>query len=120
MAADDWAVFRLDFAGNRFLVEKNLPETRARQLVAEFEAHKHHQHYWAERVAAWRVDFAAMLRESLAAGSALDAALKVLKNQGASRLDCVRAVSEARGISWEAAETLVVGSTAFQEGAKGS
>lgn len=50
MTDNDWAVYRLDFAGNEFLVEKNLSEEQARQLVAKFESYKHHQYYWCARL----------------------------------------------------------------------
>lgn len=41
-----WAVWRQDDAGNRFLVDANLTEEKARLLVADFESKGHKQVYW--------------------------------------------------------------------------
>jgi hypothetical protein len=41
-----WAVWRQDDSGNRFLVEANMTEARARSMVAEFEVRGHKQAYW--------------------------------------------------------------------------
>ena len=41
-----WAAWRQDDSGNRFLMEANLTEERARAIVAEFEAKGHKQTYW--------------------------------------------------------------------------
>jgi hypothetical protein len=113
MPDSDWAVYRLDFAGNHFLVAKHLTEAGARELVAEFEAHKHHQHYWAERAPHQPRDFAEVLRASLRTGSSLDASLKVLKNQNASVAECIEAVQQVRGTSIIEAQELVRHSSAF-------
>lgn len=118
MADNDWAVFRLDFNGNEFLVEDHLSEERAHQLVAEFEAHKHHQHYWATRIPQPAVDYAGMLRESLAAGSALDASLRVLRHQGASAQQCIEAVCRVRGLTSHDARRAVLQSPAFADEGK--
>ena len=41
-----WSVWRQDDSGSKFLMEANLTETRARDLVQEFEARGHKQTYW--------------------------------------------------------------------------
>ncbi|MEM9413840.1 MAG: hypothetical protein AAGA30_22215, partial [Planctomycetota bacterium] len=69
MSEDNWAVFRQDFTGNEFLVKQQLTEQRARELVIEYESHKHHQHYWACEIPDSEVDYSAMLRASLNSGS---------------------------------------------------
>ena len=46
-----WAVWRQDDSGNRFLMEANLTEERARTLVADFEARGHKQVYWCSNEA---------------------------------------------------------------------
>ena len=43
--SSNWGVFRQDFTGNEFLVQRNLSKQEADDLVVEFESHKHHQHY---------------------------------------------------------------------------
>lgn len=43
-----WAVWRQDDNGNRFLMQANLTETNARQLVAHYEGLGHKQVYWAQ------------------------------------------------------------------------
>ena len=109
----DWAVFRQDFTGNEFLVEKHLTEKRARELVVEFESHKHHQHYWAAQVPELPVDFSKMLGEILGSGSPLDNALLVLKNQGVTPLDCVQAICDVRKQELEVGLEIVVRSPVF-------
>lgn len=41
-----WAVWRQDDSGNRFLVEANLTEERAKRLVGDLESTGHKQTYW--------------------------------------------------------------------------
>jgi hypothetical protein len=41
-----WAVWRQDDSGNKSLVEGNLTQERARQLVEDFESKGHKQTYW--------------------------------------------------------------------------
>lgn len=91
---DRWAVFRQDFAGNEFLVRKNLTEEEANRLVAEFESHKHHQHYWAVEIPPDQNRLKMLFQESMAAGSSLQKAIDVLLNQGATQLEC-NAIVEA-------------------------
>ena len=104
---NNWAVYRQDFTGNEFLVEQGLTEQRAKDLVKEYESHKHHQHYWADLQPAQDVDFPALLSQMLADGSPLSLALSVLKTHGASRNDCVEAVQKVRGLSKEESEVEV-------------
>ena len=49
----NWAVWRQDDSGNRFLVEANLTVEQAKQLVADLECKGHKQTYWCsiERMA---------------------------------------------------------------------
>ncbi|QDT40005.1 hypothetical protein Pan241w_00580 [Gimesia alba] len=46
---NNWSVWRQGDDGNRFLIEEELSEGAARQMVAEFEARGHKQLYWATR-----------------------------------------------------------------------
>ena len=115
MSDHNWAVFRQDFTGNEFLVEQNLSEARARELVIEYESHKHHQHYWACAIPDSKIDFSEMLRESLSSGSSLDATLKVLRNQNASLIQCIKAVKEVRKTDLEESKRLVLNSPAFSD-----
>jgi hypothetical protein len=43
-----WKVFRQDDHGNRFEMSSGHTREEAEQLVADFEARGHKQHYWAE------------------------------------------------------------------------
>lgn len=115
MAENNWAVFRQDFTGNEFLVEKHLSEERARELVVEFESHKHHQHYWAVQMQETYIDYEQMLRASLESGSSLDASLMVLRNQNASMIQCIKAVREVRGMDLAESKRLVLFSPAFRD-----
>ena len=49
MNGSDWAVYRQDDNGNRYLVKSGLSEPEANALVAELESHGHKQLYWATR-----------------------------------------------------------------------
>jgi hypothetical protein len=115
MSTNDWAVFRFDFNGNEVLVEKRLTEERAWELVAEFESHQHHQHYWASRLPDVPIDYAQMLRKLLNAGSPLNASLQVLRNQNASLMQCIKAVYEVRGVTVLEAKRVVLLSPAFAD-----
>ena len=42
----NWSVWRQGDDGNQFLIEEGLSEAAAQQMVAEFEARGHKQHYW--------------------------------------------------------------------------
>lgn len=44
-----WAVWRMDDAGNRFVVRERLTREAAERLVDEFAARGHKQTYWSER-----------------------------------------------------------------------
>ena len=115
MASNDWAVYRIDFTGNDFLVEKRLTEALAHQLAAELEAHGHHQHYWACRIPDSPVDFAQMLRDSLKSGSPLHASLQVLRNQGASVNECINALREACGLKLSECKRALLLSQGFED-----
>lgn len=115
MSADDWAVFRFDFNGNEVLVEKHLTEERARKLVADFESHQHHQHYWACYLPDSPPDYTQMLRDLLNAGSPMNASLIVLRHQNASVIQCVKAVHEVRGWSLLESKRSVLNSPAFAD-----
>lgn len=113
--ADLWAVFRQDFTGNNSLVEKNLTEKRARELVVEFESHKHHQHYWVDQIAETEPDYTALLRDSLDRGSPLVASLKILRNQNAPIVDCFEALQNVCNIDAEEAKRILVASTVLDD-----
>lgn len=115
MSNDNWAVFRQDFTGNEFLVEQNLTEQRARELVIEYESHKHHQHYWACEIPDSPIDYSEMLKASLKSGSPLDASLKVLRHQNASKIQCIEAVREVCNIDLAESKRVVLNSPAFAD-----
>lgn len=107
MSENNWAVFRQDFHGNEFLVEQGLSESRARERVIEFESHKHHQHYWAAQIDSSAIDYVHLLRKQLANASAIESAIGVLINQGASREQCINALCQCRGIEAKDAMKLI-------------
>jgi intergrase/recombinase len=115
MRETTWAVYRLDFNGNEFLVEEHLTEIQARDLVIEYESRKHHQHYWASKNEPSRVDFISMLRSLLDSGSALSASLSVLRNQNASVEDCSDAVQAICDVNPEFAQRIVLNTIADTE-----
>jgi len=45
----NWAVFRQDENGNRFIVATGLTREEAERLVAQYESLGHKQLYWAEK-----------------------------------------------------------------------
>ena len=108
MTSNNWAVFRQDFTGNEFIVERNLSEERANELVVEYESHKHHQHYWAKQIPDSKIDFAELLTQLLGTGSSIDSALKVRRNQSASTTDCIAALAKVREIAENEAEKIVL------------
>ena len=103
----EWAVFRLDYAGNQFLVKKGLSEFEAHRVAKEFESHGHHHHYWVQRFPEASVDYTEMLRKLLDHGSSLESSLKVLLAQNASEDECVEALCKLRELSREHAKQLV-------------
>ena len=113
MSENDWSVFRQDFAGTEFIVESRLSEQRANELAEAYEAHGHHQHYWAERRPKPPTDFGKMLRELLQMGSTLEVSLGVLRNQHASTTQCIQAVREVCGLPLSEAKKCVLSSRAF-------
>jgi hypothetical protein len=44
-----WTVWRMDEAGNRFVVKDRLTHEAAERMVEEFAARGHKQTYWSER-----------------------------------------------------------------------
>ena len=44
-----WTVWRMDDAGNRFVVRDRLTHEAAERMVEEFAARGHKQIYWSER-----------------------------------------------------------------------
>jgi len=44
-----WTVWRMDDAGNRFVVQDRLTRAAAERMVDEFTARGHKQTYWSER-----------------------------------------------------------------------
>ena len=109
MRETTWAVYRLDFNGNEFLVEEHLTEIQATDLVIEYESRKQHQHEPS------RVDFISMLRSLLDSGSALSASLSVLRNQNASVEDCSDAVQAICDVNPEFAQRIVLNTIADTE-----
>lgn len=111
---NDWAVFRLDYSANEFLVKEGLSEKQARELAAEYESHGHHQHYWVDRIPKTEVDYCQMLDEQFRNGSPLKFSLHVLKNQNATLAQCVVAVAKTKGLTEEEARELVDKSGVFK------
>ena len=104
---NDWAVYRQDFTGNEFLVEKNLSENRARNLVVEYESHGHHQHYWAAKQPADRPDLAALAKQMLADGSSISLAIPVLATYNVSNIEIVDAIAASSELDRKEIEKLV-------------
>jgi hypothetical protein len=102
-----WAVYRQDFTGNEFLVERGLTEDRARELVIEFESHKHHQHYWADKQPEELPNFVGLMRDMVASGSSIKLSLPVLRTHGATDEDCVKAIQSVSGKPLEECEAMV-------------
>ena len=114
MTNNDWAVFRLDYSANEFLVKDGLSEKQARELAAEYESHGHHQHYWVSRVPDADADYNLMLEEQFRNGSPLKFAILVLKNQNATFDQCVEAVAKNKGLTEIEAQELVNKSEVFK------
>lgn len=89
---NDWAVYRQDFSGNEFLVEKGLTEKRARELVVEYESHKHHQHYWADKEPAKTPDLVALAKQMISNGSSIEMVVPVLLTYNASKTQILDAL----------------------------
>ena len=92
---NDWAVYRLDFNANEFLVQKGLSKDEAAKLAEEYLAKGHHQHYWFDKQPSGDIDFAGQLSNMLSSGSSHELAIKVLLGQGATAADCYRALAIA-------------------------
>lgn len=92
---NDWAVYRLDYNANEFVVKKGLSKTEADRLAEEYIAKGHHQHYWADKQPAESPDLRGMMSKMLEFGSSQEMAIEVLLGQGASSDDCVDALAAA-------------------------
>lgn len=103
----DWAVYRQDFTGNEYLVEKGLTEQQARDLAEQYESHKHHQHYWADKQPSETLDFTALLTQMLSDGGSVSLSLPVLRTHGATEADCLEALQKACGYSLEESEEIL-------------
>lgn len=104
---NDWAVYRQDYTGNEYLVEKGLTEEQAKALAEEYESHKHHQHYWVDRQPSESADFAALLAKMLSDGSSPELSLPVLRTQGATPAECLDALQKASKLPFEQCEAIV-------------
>ena len=89
---NDWAVYRLDFNANEFLVQKGLSKDEAARLADEYLAKGHHQHYWFDKQPTEDVNFASQLSNMLSSGSSHELAIKVLLGQGATTEECALAL----------------------------
>ena len=96
---NDWAVYRLDFNANEFLVQKGLSKDEAARLADEYLAKGHHQHYWFDKQPTEDVNFASQLSNMLSSGSSHELAIKVLLGQGATTEDCCRALATVTSMS---------------------
>ena len=106
---DDWAVYRLDFNSNEFVVEKGLSQEGASRLAEEYIAKGHHQHYWVDKQPADDPDFLKLVRDMIGAGSSHDLAIRVLLSQGATITECVSALTAATDLSAEESSAKVSG-----------
>ena len=89
---NDWAVYRLDFNANEFLVQKGLSKDEAARLAEEYLAKGHHQHYWFDKQPSEDTDFVGQLSNMLSSGSSHELAIKVLLGQGATAEGCYQAL----------------------------
>ena len=60
-------------------------------------------------------DYSTLLREATSRGYSLDLALTVLREQGASPIDSIKAVREVTGVSLTEAKKLVSGSKTWED-----
>lgn len=89
---NEWAVYRLDYNANEFVVEKGLSKAKADRLAEEYIAKGHHQHYWVDKQPSGDPDYAALMSSMLESGSSQTMAIRVLLSQGASNDECVTAL----------------------------
>lgn len=85
---NDWAVYRLDYHANEFVVEKGLSKEEASRLAEEYIAKGHHQHYWVDKQPSSQPDFEELFSGMLGSGSSHDLAIRVLLGQGATKKEC--------------------------------
>lgn len=91
---NEWAVYRLEYNGNEFVVEEGLSKTAADQLAEEYIAKGHHQHYWVDKQTLNGPDYFLLMSGMIKSGSSQMMAVKVLLSQGASNDECVNALME--------------------------
>lgn len=104
---NDWAVYRLDYNANEFLVEKGLSKDQADALAIKYIERGHHQHYWVDKQPPMSVDYVDMLSELLRSGSSLRMSLQVLLNQGAKADQCIDALTKCTSVSLEECKKMV-------------
>ena len=104
---NDWAVYRLDYNANEFLVEKGLSKDQADALATTYIERGHHQHYWVDKQPPTRIDYVGMLSEMLRGGSGIKMSLQVLLTQGATAGECLCALTECTNMSQEECKKMV-------------
>ena len=104
---NEWAVYRLDYHSNEYLVEKGLSRTEADQLAEEYIAKGHHQHYWVDKEPDALPDFDRMLTNMLAAGSPPAMAVRVLLSLGAAFDTCIELLQTSAGLSSKEASAII-------------
>ena len=104
---NDWAVYRLDYNANEFLVEKGLGKERAEELAEEYIRRGHHQHYWVDKQPSNCVDAISMLSTMLKSGSTPKMAVRVLVSQGVAENDCIDALVECTTMDMEESRTML-------------
>ncbi|QEG21975.1 hypothetical protein [Mariniblastus fucicola] len=104
---NDWAVYRLDYNANEFLVEKGLSKEKADHLAAMYIGRGHHQHYWVDKQPPHGQDFHRMLKEMLDSGSTSKIALRVLTSQGATHEQCLNALTQCTSMTVEECQALL-------------
>jgi len=90
---NDWAVYRIDYNSNEFLVEKGLSKDEADRIAADYIARGHHQHYWVDKQPAEEFNAQSSLNSMLKSGSSRELAVSVLLSQGVSIDNCVEALA---------------------------
>ncbi len=106
---DDWAVYRLDFNSNEFVVEKGLSQEDACRLAEEYIAKGHHQHYWVDKQPSDDPDFLQLITDMIGSGSSHDLAIRVLLSQGATVTECAGALTATTDLTAEESFAMVSG-----------
>ena len=104
---NDWAVYRIDYNSNEFIVEKGLTKSQADEIAAEYIRRGHHQHYWVDKQPANIIDHIALLDKILKSGSTRKMAIRVLVSQGTSTSDCVDALLKCTTMDEQECKKLV-------------